>query len=141
MDYHNLYLTTDVLLLSDIWENFRSVCYNVYKLDCEYYYTAPSLSYDAMLKHTKIEIELLTDLEMFEFVESGIRGGVSQISKRHAIANNKYMKTYDKSKEDSYIVYLDSNNLYGKSMTEYLPYKDFKWNNEKWTKKKDFEIK
>lgn len=134
MDYHNLYLTTDVLLLADIWENFRSVCYNVYKLDCEYYYTAPSLSYDAMLKHTKIEIELLTNLEMFEFVESGIRGGVSQISKRHAIANNKYMKNYDESKEDSYIVYLDANNLYGYAMCEYLPYKDFKWNSNIWNK-------
>jgi len=132
MDYHNLYLITDVLLLADIWETFRKVCYKNYKLDCEYYYTAPGLSFDAMLKHTDIELELFTDLEMFEFVESGIRGGISQISHRHAIANNKYMENYDKSKEDSYIVYLDANNLYGGAMCEYLPYKDFQWNTDEW---------
>lgn len=134
LDYHNLYLTADVLLLADIWENFRSVCYKVYNLDCEYYYTAPGLSWDAMLKYTKVKLELLTDIAMFEFVESGIRGGLSQISHRYAKANNKYMKKYEKSKEDSYIVYLDANNLYGFAMCEYLPMKDFKWNEDNWTK-------
>ena len=53
-----LYLVSDVLLLSDIWENFRSVCYKNYGLDCEYYYTAPGLSWDAMLKFTEIEQKL-----------------------------------------------------------------------------------
>jgi hypothetical protein len=140
MDYHNLYLITDVLLLADIWANFRNVCYKNYGLDCVYYYTAPSLSFDAMLKYTKIKLELLTDIEMFEFVESGIRGGISQISTRHAVANNKYMKEYDESKEDSYIVYLDANNLYGGAMCEYLPYKDFKWNSDEWDKDKIMSI-
>ena len=78
-----------------------------------------------MLKKTKIELELITDLEMYLFIESGIRGGISQISKRHAQANNKYMESYDKSKEESYIVYLDANNLYGHAMCEYLPVKNF----------------
>jgi hypothetical protein len=132
LDYHNLYLITDVLLLADIWENFRRVCFKIYGLDCEYYYTAPGLSFDAMLKHTKIELELLVDLDKFEFFERGIRGGLSQISKRHAIANNKYMKNYDADKEDSYIVYLDANNLYGHAMCEYLPVRNFEWNEEKW---------
>ena len=141
MDYHNLYLVTDVLLLADIWENFREVCYTKYKLDCEYYYTAPSLSFDAMLKLTGVQLELLTNLKMFEFVESGIRGGISQISHRHAIANNKYLQNYDESKEDSYIVYLDANNLYGTAMCEYLPYKDFQWNTDEWTKEKILAVK
>ena len=140
LEYHNLYLITDVLLLSDIWQNFRNVCYKNYNLDACYYYTAPGLSWDSMLKSTKIEIELLTDLEMFEFVERGIRGGISQISKRHAIANNKYMTNYDKSKEDSYIVYLDANNLYGGAMCKSLPYKDFKWNTDKWDLEKIMNI-
>jgi len=140
LEYHNLYLITDVLLLSDIWQNFRNVCYKNYNLDACYYYTAPGLSWDSMLKSTKIEIELLTDLEMFEFVERGIRGGISQISKRHAIANNKYMSNYDKSKEDSYIVYLDANNLYGGAMCKSLPYKDFKWNTDEWDKAKIMNI-
>jgi hypothetical protein len=136
LDYHNLYLKTDVLLLADIWENFREVCYKNYNLDCEYYYTAPSLSFDSMLKYTKIELELLTCSKMFKFVESGIRGGISQISKRYAEANNKYMEKYDENKEESYILYLDANNLYGYAMCQHLPTHNFKWNNEVWTKEK-----
>jgi hypothetical protein len=120
-DYHNLYLTADVLLLSDIWENFRTVCYKIYNLDACYYYTAPSLSWDAWLYHSnleskknngkKFEIELITDIDMYLFVEQNIRGGLSQISKRYAKANNKYMKNYDMNKIDEYILYLDANNL------------------------------
>jgi alkyl hydroperoxide reductase subunit AhpC len=136
LDYHNIYLVSDVLLLMDIWENFREVCYNMYNLDCEYYYTAPGLSFDAMLKYTKQELELITDLDMYLFVEDGIRGGISQISTRHAVANNKYMSNYEKSKEDSYIVYLDANNLYGYGMSTYLPTGNFKWNDEIWNKEK-----
>ena len=130
LDYHNIYLISDVLLLADIWDNFRSVRYKIYGSDCCYYYTAPSLSWDAMLKITKIELELLTDIEKYLFVESGIRGGISQISHRYAEANNEYLKNYDKNKEDSYIVYLDANNLYGGAMCEYLPVSNFEWNNE-----------
>jgi hypothetical protein len=140
LDYHNLYLKSDVLLLADIWSNFREVCYKNYNLDCTYYYTAPSLSWDSMLKKTKINLELLTDIDMVNFVESGIRGGLSQISKRYAKANNKYMKEYDESKEDSFITYLDANNLYGGAMSEYLPYEKFKWNKEKWETNKILEL-
>ena len=128
LDYHNLYLATDVLLLADIWSNFRKVCLKIYNLDVSYYYTSPGLSWDAFLKLTDeyymktygihFEIELLTDMDMFLFVESSIRGGLSQISKRYAKANNKYMSTYDKSLMDSYILYLDANNLYGYAMCE-----------------------
>ena len=140
LDYHNLYLATDVLLLADIWSNFRKVCLKIYNLDVSYYYTSPGLSWDAFLKLTDeyymktygihFEIELLTDMDMFLFVESSIRGGLSQISKRYAKANNKYMSTYDKSLMDSYILYLDANNLYGYAMCEYLPKGNFKWNTE-----------
>ena len=134
LDYHNIYLISDVLLLADIWYNFRNVCYKIYGLDCCYYYTAPSLSWDAMLKITNIELELLTDIEKYLFVESGIHGGISQISHRYAEAKNKYLKNYDK--KESYILYLDANNLYGGAMCEYLPIKDFEWNKDKWTKEK-----
>jgi hypothetical protein len=89
---------------------------------------------------SKIEFELLSNLDMFEFVESAIRGGLSQISTRYARANNEYIKNpdykYDPSKESSQIIYLDANNLYGWSMVQYLPYKSFKWNNDKWTTEK-----
>ena len=65
LDYHNIYLVSDVLLLTDIWENFRDVCYNMYHLDCEYYHTAPGLSFDAMLKYTKQQLELICDEDKY----------------------------------------------------------------------------
>lgn len=141
MEYHNLYLKSDVLLLSDIWYNFTKTCYGIYNLDPAYYYTAPSLSWDAFLRFSKCEIELLTDGDMYLFVEDAIRGGISQISHRYAEANNKYMKDYDNSKCESNIIYLDANNLYGDAMTKFLPQKDFKWNTEEWTTEKILNLK
>jgi len=117
-----------VCLLADVFENFRSLSLNIYQLDPAHYYTLPSLSFDALLKYTNIELELLTDVEIYQFFEAGIRGGVASINKRYAEANNKYMgDKYDPHKESSYIIYLDMTNLYGFSMIDYMPVKDFKW--------------
>ncbi|CAH1099678.1 unnamed protein product [Psylliodes chrysocephalus] len=126
-DYAMLYLKTDVLLLADVFENFRKVCLKHYKLDPAHYLTAPSLSWDAMLKYTKIELELLTDIDMLHFFKKGVRGGVAQCSKRHAVANNKFLPNFDISKPESYIMYLDATNLYGSAMSQSLPFGDFKW--------------
>ena len=126
-DYHNLYLELDVLLLADVFENFREVCLDNYKLDPAWYLTAPGLSWDAMLRVTGIKLELLTDPDMLMMVENGTRGGVSMISNRYSEANDKYMDSYDDAKPSKYIQYLDANNLYGWAMSEKMPYKDFKW--------------
>ena len=75
-DYHNFYNETDVLLLADVFENFRNLCLENYKLDPAHYYTAPGLAWDAALKITKVKLELLSDIDMFLMVEKGI-GGVS----------------------------------------------------------------
>ena len=128
-DYHDLYLTTDVLLLADVFENFRKTCLHHYKLDPCHYYTAPGLSWDACLKETKQELQLLKDYDMLMMFEQGIRGGISHISKRYAEANNKYMKDFDESKPSTFIQYLDANNLYGWVMTQNLPTHGFKWIN------------
>ena len=133
LDYHNKYLTSDVLLLADIWQAFRNVCFDTYKLDANYYYTAPGLSWDAWLKYSKVELELLTDIDMVLMFERGIRGGISQIYHRYSKANNHYMKEYNENEEETYIVYWDANNLYGGAMREKLPYKNFKWNTDTWT--------
>ena len=126
-DYHDLYLKSDVLLLSDVFENFRDVCISNYSLDPMFYYTAPGLAWDACLKITKVKLELFEDYEMLMMVEKGIRGGVSMISTRYGKANNPYMKDYDPDQPTKYISYLDANNLYGWAMCKPLPTKDFEW--------------
>ena len=70
-DYHDLYLKTDVLLLADVFENFRKKCLEYYRLNQAHYYTAPGLSWDAALKMTKVNLELLDDIEMHLMVEKG----------------------------------------------------------------------
>ena len=126
-DYHNLYLKSDVLLLADVFENFRKTCLKHYKLDPVHYYTSPGLAWDACLKTTGQHLQLLHDYDMLMMFERGIRGGITHISKRYAIANNKYMKGYNPDEESSYIQYLDANNLYGWAMSQNLPTHGFKW--------------
>ena len=126
-EYHDLYLQSDILLLTDVFENFRKTCLEYYKLDPCHYFTSPGLSWDAMLKMTDIKLELMTDVDMFQFIEKGLRGGISYIANRYGKANNKYMKDYKKDKPSKYIMYLDANNLYGWAMSQYLPTGGFKW--------------
>ena len=130
-EYHNLYLKTDVLLLADVFENFRKTCLQYYKLDPCHYFTSPGLSWDAMLKMTDIKLELMTDIDMFQFIEKGLRGGISYIANRYGKANNKYMKEYDEKAPSKYIMYLDANNLYGWAMSQYLPTGGFRWMKQK----------
>ena len=112
--YHDLYLQTDVLLLSDVFEQFRSFAKNTYDLDPLHYYTLPGFSWEAMLKMTTTcgntdHLDLITEPEQFLFIEKGIRGGISMISNRHAVANNPDVPKYDPSKPTNWQTYLDAN--------------------------------
>ena len=82
-EYHDLYLKTDVTLLTDVFELFRKTCLKNHGLDLAHYYTALGLSWDALLKHTKEDIELQRDYDMHLFVKNGMRGGISMENRRH----------------------------------------------------------
>lgn len=131
-EYHDLYLVTDVLLLADVFESFRDVSLEYYQLDPCHFYSTPHLTWNAMLKMTRVQLELLTDLDMHLFIERGTRGGVSMIPNRYARANNPEMEKYspglyDSTKPTSWIMYYDCTNLYGTAMIEPLPYGGFRW--------------
>lgn len=126
-EYQDLYVKTDVLLLSDVFESFRNLCLENYKIDPCHTYTAPGLAWQACLRMTGVELELLTDPNMYIFLEGGIRGGVSVISTRHSLANNPGMSDFNSENPKSYITYWDMNNLYGVAMSQHLPISDFRW--------------
>ena len=112
-DYHDHYLKKDVLLLTDIFEKFIDTCLKFYWLDPCHYFSSAGLSCDAMLKMAGIRLEKVVDIDMYLFIEKGLRRGIPYIAKRYAKANNRYMKNYDPKKPSKYISYVDMNNLYG----------------------------
>lgn len=130
-EYTNLYLKTDVLLLADIFENFRDNSIKIHELDPAHYLTLPGYSWDCMLKYTKVRVELFTEVDQLLFTERGLRGGIVQCSNRHCEANNQYMgSSYDRTKPTNYLLYLDVNNLYGVPMTQNLPISNYSWYND-----------
>lgn len=131
-DYHDLYLKLDVLLLADVAAKYKQTCMSIYDLDPMWYITAPGLSWQAMLKTTGAEIELIQDSTMYQFIHHAIRGGVSFIAKKYAKANNPELKSYDPNEKTSFINYVDMNSLYGYAMMNSLPVGGFQW---KYTKK------
>ena len=113
-EYHDLYLKTDVLILCDVFEKFTGVCLKDYGLGRCHYFISPGLSWDAMLKMKSIHLEKINNIDVHLFLEKGMIGGVSYISKR-----------YSKSEKTTDIMYWDANNLYGWAMIQDLPYGGF----------------
>ena len=120
-EYHDLYVQLDTELLADVFENFRKVYLKEYKLEPCYFVSAPGLAWTAMLKLTKVKLELLTDVDMLSMFEEGTGGGISQAIHKYATANNKYKKNFNKRVISTFLQYLDANNLYGWAMFKKLP--------------------
>ena len=137
-EYHDLYVRSDTLLLAGVFENFMHACMKNYGLDTANFVSLPGLAWQACLKKTNVELELITDYDMLLMIEEGIRGGICHAIKRYVKATNYYMRDYDKNKESSYIQYLDANNLYGKAMSKKLPIKGFMWVSDTLEIDKDF---
>ena len=125
-EFHDIYLISDTLLLADIMENYRHVCLEEFQLDPVHFVSGPSLSWHACLKLTNIEIQLITDSTIHDYIESGLRGGLSVICHRYARANNTRIKNYDSTKEACTLAYYDCNALYARAMCEAMPHSGFK---------------
>ena len=101
-DYHDHYLKKDVLLLADVFEKIIDTCLKLYKLNPCHYFSSPGLSWDAMLKMTGMKLEKMVDIDIYLFIEKGLRGGISYIAKGYSKSNNKYMKNYDPKKNQNF---------------------------------------
>ena len=126
-NYHDLFVQSETLLLADVIESFRKKCIEIYELDPAQFLSAPGLAWQACLKNTGVNLELLTDIDMLLMVEKGIRGGICKAIHRYAKVNNKDMKSYDKKIESSYLMYLEANNLYGWAISQKPPANGFEW--------------
>ena len=87
-----MYVQSDVLLLADIFENFKNMHIKIYELDSAKFLSAPGLAWQAALKKAKLKLDLLTDINMLLIVEKGFSGGICHTIYRYAQANNKYVK-------------------------------------------------
>ena len=114
-------------MLTDVFENFRNMCLEIYELYPTYFVSAPGLAWPACLKKTELKLKLITGYSMLLMIEREIRGGICQATHKYAKANKKYIKNYDKNNESSYLNYLDANNFYGWTMSQKLPINGFKW--------------
>ena len=140
LEYSILYLKTDICHLSDVFQKFSNFAYETYNLDPRHSYTLPGFSWQSMLKMTKIELQLISDSDMYLFLMDCVRDGICVVNKKFVKADNKYTrKVHDECSDkkvkkklksnnlNEFIIYLDANNLYGHSMSKPLPHKNFKW--------------
>jgi hypothetical protein len=124
-EYHILYLELDVILLADVLINFRKTVMNKYNLDPFHFISLPAFSWEAMLKFTKVKLEVLSDIDQYLFLEKGIKGGISVACQRYAQSNIPGTKTYDETKPNRTLAQFDLNSLYPDSMCRPLPVSDY----------------
>lgn len=136
-DYHDLYVETDTRQLLDVFLNWRKMFLEKFKIDCCHYWSLPGLSWDCALKYSKVEMHYIQDINMHLFIEKALRGGLScGGSLRYAKANSKYTSSYDSTKPEAYIQYVDMNSLYPTALSYKLPVRDFRFLKAEETRKK-----
>ena len=86
-----MYVQSNTLLIADVFTNFRKVYFDIYELDPAHFLSAPGLTWQACLKKTNVELELISDIDMLLLIEKGIRGGITLVVCRYFQSNNKYM--------------------------------------------------
>ena len=126
-DLLELYVKQDVLILADCMEFYREMVDTNYNLEALAYYSSPALSFDAALKMTSVQLELLPSATMYNFFAAGVRGGIAMATRHYFKANNKYLPDYDKEKVSSFGFYADVTNLYGYCLSQQLPHSGFEW--------------
>jgi hypothetical protein len=127
-EYTDLYVLSDVLLLADVFEAFRESVHHNFQLDVCHYFSAPGVSFDSMLLHSNVELELLVEIDSYQMFENALRGGVAMIAKRYSRANNRYIQDeFDETKPEKYLFYIDANGLYSRTMQEFLPTGGFRF--------------
>ena len=107
-----LYCKSDVILLTDVFEKFVKVSTEEYKINPLYCVSLPGYTYQCALKYTNIKLQTLQDKDLILLIKNNIRGGIS------SVMGNRYVK----SDENNEIIYADATNLYGHSMSQFLPY-------------------
>ena len=126
-DYHDLYMRCDVLLLADVMENFRCEAYDAFQLDPLNYVTDASYAWDCLLKFSKVELEVLSDYNMYLFFEAAKRGGYSNCHKNYSEANHKYLPNFNPNEPSKFLAYFDINSQYPSVMINPMPVRDFRW--------------
>lgn len=130
-DYHDFYVNLDTCLLADIFQAFRKTIYKEYELDPCHFLSIPGLAWSGALKVSEVKLELLTDVDDYQFFEMGVRGGMCGVNRRYCKANNEFVDNYNSKKPKTFLTYLDFNNLYGWAMDQKLPMDMFEWLTEK----------
>ena len=126
-EFQDIYLKVDVLLLAAVFETFRKSCIKEFELDPAHFCSIPGLSWEAALRKTNVVLDLLSDIDMIIMIEKGIRGGISCAMTHHIKANNPEVPSYNPNESNSFITYLDVNNLYGWALAQKLPTHNFEW--------------
>jgi len=126
-DYHNLYVKLDTALTADAFEAQRKMMFTRFRIDPAHYYSLPGIAFDAAMIFGNVEFEYIRDIDMYNFVESSIRGGICSVGLRYAKANNPYVNDYNPNKPKTYIMDWDANSLYPTVLRYCLPYRDWHW--------------